>query len=94
MKMTQKQCMKINENHKKNQKDIVVGFLSPTNNQHCDKYSAEQTAENHSFTMSSSGHRSRRRREETSVGSGPQRSVEGWIIFVTGVHEEAQEDGT
>jgi len=27
------------------------------------------------------------------LNSGPERSIDGWVLFVSGIHREAQKDG-
>ncbi|KAJ0242218.1 RNA-binding protein Y14 [Hirschfeldia incana] len=60
--------------------------------------SAQKKTKGRGFREEKDSDRQRRlsSRDFESLGSdggpGPQRSIEGWIILVTGVHEEAQED--
>ncbi|KAF2608929.1 hypothetical protein F2Q68_00043569 [Brassica cretica] len=60
--------------------------------------SAQRKTKGRGFREEKDSDRQRRlsSRDFDSLGSdggpGPQRSIEGWIILVTGVHEEAQED--
>eukprot|EP01063_Lacrimia_lanifica_P002055 TRINITY_DN11064_c0_g1_i1.p2 TRINITY_DN11064_c0_g1~~TRINITY_DN11064_c0_g1_i1.p2 ORF type:complete len:134 (+),score=43.74 TRINITY_DN11064_c0_g1_i1:96-497(+) len=38
------------------------------------------------------GHARDRRREEEDMVGAPAKSMEGWILFVSGVHEDTEED--
>lgn len=61
-------------------------------------HSEQHSGDGHSDGRASQQHRQQQHpREDANTiisrpRTGPLRSVEGWVVFVTGVHEEAQED--